>query len=977
MTLSALGGVAVPLFVVHHNRILFATAAAHRLTGYPPEHLAQVPFTALYTDTTVGRLPAPAAPPASLPAIIGTLIRAGGELCPVEISAALIHDDDGQPVSLFTVQDLRRFQPPPLEYLQAAPDVFQERLKALQQAVLELTATPTMHAFFQQVILQGQQALDFDRLGLWLVTDDQQLVGTCGTDEEGHLRDERHVHLPIDITHFANRPVYPGLPLYVSTSSPLINHRAEVVGHGWVLVACLVEQQQVIGYLSVDNYLRRQPLAAYEPELLSLYATAITSIYRRKRLEEALREANQRYDELVAGLPGMVYRVRRRGDDLRFEYVSPRSQALHDIDPAAAIDHPDWLLRQIHPDDRADYDRAAHHSRAMLEPFVWEGRFIIRGQVQWRRLESRPYTVADGSIIWDGIATDITALREATAALQTSESSARRFADRLKRLTSISLRLSTVATLDELWRQAVLVAHDLGLFDRLSIWLCIPSTRLLRGTFGIDEHGHLRDEREKIIPIDTDDEMYDYVEAIHLETGMIPVSVDHDAPLYNDQVEIIGHGWQMSAPLAEGDQMIGMMYVDNLLTQQPLTPYDASLVALYAATLSNLYRRKQAEASLRDSESRYRLLAEHTTDLVALQTMDGIITYASPSFERTLGYSVADMQALGRMEFFHPDDREYVRRFMHTPPAAGTVARMEYRACRKDGTWVWLETLAKPILDAEGHITHMLLSSRDITGRQMMQAALVEQETLRVALHKERELGELKTHMMERLSHEFRTPLAIINTSAELLERYATRLSLEQNQQRLLQIKKQVKHLTATLDDIVLLLRGEGSGELYVTQVNLPRLCQQVIDQAQREQPSPRAITLALENGLDGVAVDEKIVQYILAHLLDNALKYSGPAAPVSLHAWREAGTLYLSVQDAGPGIALAEQRRIFEPLYRSPAQDESPGLGLGLSIVKAAVQTHQGTIELHSTPGHGSRFIVRLPLLPRLLVNMGAEGQP
>ncbi|MBL8157880.1 MAG: PAS domain S-box protein, partial [Anaerolineae bacterium] len=154
----------------------------------------------------------------------------------------------------------------------------------------------------------------------------------------------------------------------------------------------------------------------------------------------------------------------------------------------------------------------------------------------------------------------------------------------------------------------------------------------------------------------------------------------------------------------------------------------------------------------------------------------------------------------------------------------------EFRYRHHDGYYVWLESIGTSILDDAKNFSGAVFTSRDISERRWMQRALVEQERMLAILQKEQELGSLKTRMMSRLSHELRTPLAVISTSSDLLEHYFHKMTDTQRQERLQQIRSQIKHFTSMLDNMSLVVKGINfNSEFASSPYDLEKLYQETI----------------------------------------------------------------------------------------------------------------------------------------------------
>jgi len=158
--------------------------------------------------------------------------------------------------------------------------------------------------------------------------------------------------------------------------------------------------------------------------------------------------------------------------------------------------------------------------------------------------------------------------------------------------------------------------------------------------------------------------------------------------------------------------------------------------------------RKRQEAALRDSEARYRLVADNSSDLIGLHDLEGNFLYVSPSCQALLGYTPQELLGTNPYPRFHPDDRERIRLQGHNPLLQGESTSAVYRMQRKSGDYIWLETLSRPILDETGQVVQMQTASRDVTKRIAMEAQLRHQ-----ALYDQLTQLPNRTLFMERVSY--------------------------------------------------------------------------------------------------------------------------------------------------------------------------------------------------------------------------------
>jgi signal transduction histidine kinase/pSer/pThr/pTyr-binding forkhead associated (FHA) protein len=265
-------------------------------------------------------------------------------------------------------------------------------------------------------------------------------------------------------------------------------------------------------------------------------------------------------------------------------------------------------------------------------------------------------------------------------------------------------------------------------------------------------------------------------------------------------------------------------------------------------------------------------------------------------------------------------------------------------------------------IDYEARITcsvdhEVIAIIRDITERKRAEAAILED------LEKERDLNELKSQFVSMTSHEFRTPLASILASAELLEHYRHRWSEEKNLGHLKRIQSSVLHMTDLLNDVLLIGQAEaGKIEYKPTATELVEFCDILVAELQITTDS-HTIDFQHDGQCQVIHADQKLLRHILGNLLSNAVKYSPEGGMVRLHLSCDLNEAILIIQDEGIGIPKSEHANMFRSFNRASNVGNISGSGLGLAIVKKAIDLHEGTISFKSEVGVGTTFTVRLPL--------------
>lgn len=238
---------------------------------------------------------------------------------------------------------------------------------------------------------------------------------------------------------------------------------------------------------------------------------------------------------------------------------------------------------------------------------------------------------------------------------------------------------------------------------------------------------------------------------------------------------------------------------------------------------------------------------------------------------------------------------------------------------------------------------------------------------LQRALLKEKELNELKSQFISRASHEFRTPLATIQTASDLLRNYGYKMSDEKKLERIDKIQREVKCMTSLLEEVLVIGKTEsGRFELQPELINLEEFCLEIIEQSKPLTNDRHKIIFENVNTPSMVAIDTKFFKQIVSNLLSNAIKYSPNGGEVKLKIMQSQiypKNLVLEFTDQGIGIPIMDQEKIFEHFYRAHNVNMIAGTGLGMAIIKNSVDILGGTIELSSVENEGTKITVTLPI--------------
>jgi PAS domain S-box-containing protein len=381
----------------------------------------------------------------------------------------------------------------------------------------------------------------------------------------------------------------------------------------------------------------------------------------------------------------------------------------------------------------------------------------------------------------------------------------------------------------------------------------------------------------------------------------------------------------------------------------------------------DIREREKRETALRESEASFRHLADTAPAMLWVSDPDGEITFPSRGWLIFTGQTEADARGWGWLNALHPEDREPIKNAYLEVIESPAFFQFEYRLLHQpDGDYRSAIATGNPRFSANGEFLGFIGSVIDVTEHEIAQRELRAAERLRMELETEKELLQLKERFISVVSHEFRTPLAVIISSTELVHRFYEQMPRERQLEHLQVVLIQSEFMVELLDNLLTVNKARsGKLEFNPTTLNLNGFCQTTLERMRALDKSKHEFVFTTEGDLSKVVLDTKLLQHILVNLLSNAAKYSPEGGQVWLEAKRLNDEVELRVSDRGIGIPAEGLTRLFEPFYRANNTGEIGGTGLGLTIVKESVDLHKGTITCESTVGVGTTFAVRLPAAP------------
>jgi PAS domain S-box-containing protein len=459
------------------------------------------------------------------------------------------------------------------------------------------------------------------------------------------------------------------------------------------------------------------------------------------------------------------------------------------------------------------------------------------------------------------------------------------------------------------------------------------------------------------------------------------------ANLHPEDIAVLVERYQRG--LGAGDPVVTMLayrfrHADGTWRwfESQTTPYRTRSGELRKVVVSrDVTERVQAEADLRESEERYRIVAETSRDMIAELDDEGRILFVSPGSEAVLGHPPKTLVGRTGFMLIHPDDMQRnVDIFLGVLKEEGPVRSEPYRVRHRDGSWRWVEGVGVPYRRADGEL-RILCVTRDITERY-------------VAEEQRRKLDEHMRHaqkleglgvMAGGIAHDFNNLLTPIlgNASLALLDLPVS----SPVRMRLEKIRKAALRAAALTNQM---LAYAGAEPVAVAPLDLSRVVSEMAQLLESTISGQTTVVYSLQKDLPLIEADDSQLSQVVMNLLTNAVEAVGEgegrieiatgttridaASGVETVFGEELpeGTyVYLQVSDTGCGMDPDTRSRIFDPFFTT----KFTGRGLGLAAVLGAVRGHRGAIEIESVPGQGTRFRVLFPRASTLREEAVAEA--
>lgn len=359
----------------------------------------------------------------------------------------------------------------------------------------------------------------------------------------------------------------------------------------------------------------------------------------------------------------------------------------------------------------------------------------------------------------------------------------------------------------------------------------------------------------------------------------------------------------------------------------------------------------------------------HAGAIILVCDENGLIEFFNPAAEKALGYKADEVLGKRSLVLFHQAEELQARaeelstqlgrpikpdfEVFATFTALHPGSDQEWHFVKKDGQVFYVSLNVTPLRDNRGNITSYLAIAIDISEKKAAESEL------RAALQKEMELNELKSRFVSMASHEFRTPLSAVLSSAYLLSKYCATDEQPQRDKHIQRIVSSVTSLTDILNDFLSVGKiEEGNIVVRENEYDVKAQVESLIQEVQHMLKNGQTVNYR-HTGSENAKLDSSMIKHIVLNLLSNAIKFSPEGSLVEINTKNTDNSFTFTVTDKGIGIPKEDQENLFKRFYRSSNVTNIQGTGLGLHIVAKYAELMHGTVTFKSEEGKGTQFIV------------------
>ncbi len=737
-------------------------------------------------------------------------------------------------------------------------------------------------------------------------------------------------------------------------------------------------------------------------ELTEVIAHLQKEIKQREVIENQFRLSEEKLQKLSANVPGMLFQFKLGADNqFSFPYVSSGCFEIYEVSPEKMTADASLLISSVHRDEREHFEKSIATSAQSLQPWQWEGRIILTsGKVKWIQASSRPEKQPDDSIIWDGVVTDVTRLKQAEKALK------RAYADLEKRVEERTQQLmqSNRALQKEIDQRHSVQSELLASRQRLE--LLIEQTPL--AVIEWDTNFQVKEwnkAAETIFGYTKPEAIGSYFEFI--------VSQNAKEQMHHLTAALLSQR-QGSRIVTENITKDGKTIICEWYNN-PLVAVNSEVIGV-ASLMLNITERELASAKLQDQEQFLRSIYQAVEQLIIVVNVldNGELVYADWNLatEKYTGINATEANSKFPEEVFGDIQGTKIRQqYIRCLEAGIPISYEENLVFQNQENW-WFTTL-NPLRNAEGKIYRIIATSFNISDRKQAETQLQQQtQELEAALN---ELKNAQTHLVksEKMSslgnllagvaHEINNPVNFIYGNINYANNYAqnllkvVKLYQKNYPQPASEIEKLVQQidLEFIFDDLPKLLDSMKIGSERIREIVASLHTFSRMDEVQMKKVDIHegldSTLMILENRIKAKSDRPKIeiikeygnlpqiecypgqLNQVFMNILVNALdtleesiqfkEQSNSNLQIKICTELvELDKIKIRIADNGMGIPEDIKGKLFDPFFTTKPIGKGTGMGLSISY-QIITEIHRGSIECISQPGEGSEFIISIGL--------------
>lgn len=388
---------------------------------------------------------------------------------------------------------------------------------------------------------------------------------------------------------------------------------------------------------------------------------------------------------------------------------------------------------------------------------------------------------------------------------------------------------------------------------------------------------------------------------------------------------------------------------------------------------SDVTEERLASMKLKESEQKFRLLAENANDVIWTLSPEGKFTYVSPSVFKLRGYTPEEVINQSFDEIFPPEHKDTIvcaiNRFYEKLKAGEDhySETFELEQFHKNGSRVWTEVAANPVYDDDGNFQFFLGVTRDISERKKADEEIsLYTEELSKKNEDLKSLERMKNEFLSNLSHELKTPLISIKGYSELVYDEVMGPLNPKQKNAMKTVLDKYDHLSFLMDSLIYMsIVKSGKVDYRLDPIRIEDSLRKVVEYFSfRSQDKDMILLLDFEEDLPLIKGDVEYMPYLFRSIIDNAVKFSPNGSKVLIRAFKEEDDVRIMIKDSGIGIPKHEASNIFKRFYQvdGSMSRKYGGSGLGLYVSKTIAEIHGGKIWIESDEGTGTTVHVSFP---------------